>query len=447
MIRLIFWLAVACTIWTGCSIQPQTPAYRAQRAFDQAEFGEAERDCSQGLATSPDDYQLLMLRGRSLAMLGRHDAAVEDFTRAIGVRPDDPEPLYRRQLSYRELGATELAERDDLAAKAIDPNFGAAFQYDPSTFIRQPPLITQRAGPRSASDEGEVDQERADHSAEVAFNDSRGDDSETDPSVESDGDQSVDESPSTDGAGRPVMGSTNPRRDGLTVIEPPQVVSHDPQDQTSEDPLTEEPEDDSEVEPAPSRPSISTVPPVLIPRGDITSPTVSAPARQLPTTGLNPYRSAPAAAGSMPGSNGSPITTGLPVTTGFPSARPYLPQSSLPGGSYSPFPQAQVPGAATTGILSRGAPYSMGPTSNNLPSPHPGTIPRRTTAVPGGTNGITALPGSGSRTSTLGTALPGTGPLNQSGPISTALPGSAPPLPKSPGASTALPSSGETPRR
>ena len=240
MSRLTVTFLLACTVWTGCSVQPQSPASRARLAFDRQNFADAERYCSECLAETPDNVDMLMLRGRSLAMLGRHDAAVQDFSQVIELRPDDPEPLYRRQLSYRELGETHLAERDDLAAKAIDPKFGSAYQFDPSTFIRQPSAIRN---PAEGQEERVVDEETEPPADEPKF-------AESEPSTaEREADQIASSADSrerpTDASGRgpatdvQKFGRDFQKPDGMTVIDAPHSEEVVQSEGEAEDPLTE----------------------------------------------------------------------------------------------------------------------------------------------------------------------------------------------------------------
>ena len=300
MICRIVLLALLCSTAAGCFSQSQLPADRAQAAFDRQDYPAAEQFCSEQLSLHPDDFEMLMLRGRSHAMLGRHDSAVADFSRAAELAPNDPEPLYRRQLSYRELGQSDLADQDDLAAKSIDPQFGSAYQYDPSTFINRPRGVAARPTQRNGSaDEDDIEDDTRQRAEEAVATDRRTDEADADDvaasEVQNRRTRNAAESTEVDGRSRhaqdrPRAGTASREPDDLMVIESPRRGSQEPVDELPEDPLTET-EGLPDEEPSATRPIISTALPNLIPRGDITVPIAPSPSSQFPTTGLSPNRS------------------------------------------------------------------------------------------------------------------------------------------------------------
>ena len=83
----------------------------------------------------PEDTDVLHDRGCALSDLGRHRAAVRDFTRAIELDPDDAESYYRRGMSRGELGEHRRAIEDFGEALRLEPDHPSAAQ-DRETAVR-----------------------------------------------------------------------------------------------------------------------------------------------------------------------------------------------------------------------------------------------------------------------------------------------------------------------
>ena len=77
----------------------------------------------------PSHYKAYKNRGKAYVQLGDLDSALEDFNKAIEIRPDYDQPYYDRALVYRELGNAgaavkdlerflEISEDDDLMEQA-----------------------------------------------------------------------------------------------------------------------------------------------------------------------------------------------------------------------------------------------------------------------------------------------------------------------------------------
>jgi regulator of sirC expression with transglutaminase-like and TPR domain len=70
----------------------------------------------------PDDPDLLVDRSLILASLERYWDAIDDLNRVLDLRPDSPEALIFRAASYRLLGVAELAGEDIARALALVPD-------------------------------------------------------------------------------------------------------------------------------------------------------------------------------------------------------------------------------------------------------------------------------------------------------------------------------------
>ncbi|MEX2185913.1 MAG: hypothetical protein WD875_03925 [Pirellulales bacterium] len=101
---------------------PLAPRDAAERLVTQCQWQAAADACDVLLGEAPDDGEVVMWRGRSRLAIGQFRRAVDDFTRAIELRPTDAEPRYYRAMAHERLGETELAAADFDAARAIDPH-------------------------------------------------------------------------------------------------------------------------------------------------------------------------------------------------------------------------------------------------------------------------------------------------------------------------------------
>lgn len=77
---------------------------------------------SRALALKPDDPDLLVDRSLVLASLERYWEAIDDLNRVIDLRPKSPEALIFRASAYRLLGVKELATEDIGRALALVPD-------------------------------------------------------------------------------------------------------------------------------------------------------------------------------------------------------------------------------------------------------------------------------------------------------------------------------------
>ena len=60
------------------------------------------------------------MRGRAYYKLGQHHRAINDYTKAIQLDPDDALAYNNRGISYRNLGQSTLASADEAKACSLD---------------------------------------------------------------------------------------------------------------------------------------------------------------------------------------------------------------------------------------------------------------------------------------------------------------------------------------
>lgn len=81
------------------------------------------------LATAPDDYSALLGRGRCHRLLGAHDKAIADFTRAHVVQPRAARPLFERGAIAILIGRYEASRADYEAAALLEPHYPGSASY------------------------------------------------------------------------------------------------------------------------------------------------------------------------------------------------------------------------------------------------------------------------------------------------------------------------------
>ncbi|MGW4967097.1 tetratricopeptide repeat protein [Nonomuraea sp. NPDC004186] len=111
-------------------LEPSYTWARSKRGdvlYDLGRYAEAVDDYTQCLAQHENVWDL-GLRGNSYRLLGRHDQALADLTRAIELAPGDSWDLARRSETYRALGRPHDALADLEAAIAINPGYAWALR-------------------------------------------------------------------------------------------------------------------------------------------------------------------------------------------------------------------------------------------------------------------------------------------------------------------------------
>lgn len=126
----------------GCS-QAEAPTDPTAAALEQLrdhKFDEAIKSASEAIAQSPNNAAAYLYRGRAYyyrAGMGDAHRAIEDLGAAIRLAPESSEGYYFRALVYRELGQTDLADKDDLRARELDHLAQEAFEKLPDENLNE----------------------------------------------------------------------------------------------------------------------------------------------------------------------------------------------------------------------------------------------------------------------------------------------------------------------
>ncbi len=136
MARLAALALVLIVLACGCS-QPEAPTDPTSAALDQLRthnYDEAIRSATAAIQQSPSSAAAYLYRGRAYyyrAAMGDAHRAIEDLGAAIRLAPESSEGYYYRALVYRELGQTDLAEKDDVRARELDHTVQGIFDQLP----------------------------------------------------------------------------------------------------------------------------------------------------------------------------------------------------------------------------------------------------------------------------------------------------------------------------
>ena len=84
-------------------------------------------DFTRAIGIEPDDSDTYNNRGWCYKKLGLYENAISDFTRAIGIDPDDSDTYNNRGWCYNELELYEDAISDFTRAIGIDPDDADAY--------------------------------------------------------------------------------------------------------------------------------------------------------------------------------------------------------------------------------------------------------------------------------------------------------------------------------
>ena len=75
---------------------------------------------------APKDWQIYYNRGNAYLDMNKSQEALNDYLRALKIRPHAPEILHNRAQAYLHLSETELALDDAEEVLGINPNFARA---------------------------------------------------------------------------------------------------------------------------------------------------------------------------------------------------------------------------------------------------------------------------------------------------------------------------------
>lgn len=96
---------------------------RYAEALDVIERRMAQREAELAMG---NDVQLMFLRGRALAGLGRHNDAIEHYLNMTTLFPELPEPWNNLAVEYVKQGKLDMAQDALQMALAADPRYAAA---------------------------------------------------------------------------------------------------------------------------------------------------------------------------------------------------------------------------------------------------------------------------------------------------------------------------------
>jgi tetratricopeptide (TPR) repeat protein len=98
-----------------------------QASASGAMLAAALADCDAALTLMPAAFQIMDSRGVVLLRLGRNDAAIEQYGKALAIESRLASSLYGRALAEARLGQNAAHDRDAAAALAIDPTVTGVF--------------------------------------------------------------------------------------------------------------------------------------------------------------------------------------------------------------------------------------------------------------------------------------------------------------------------------
>lgn len=99
-------------------------------------YEEALADWNRALELKPDDPEILNNRGVTYDDLRRYDKALADYNRALEVRPDYAEALNNRGITYDDLGRYDEALADYNRALELKPDYPEALNNRGLTHLR-----------------------------------------------------------------------------------------------------------------------------------------------------------------------------------------------------------------------------------------------------------------------------------------------------------------------
>ena len=104
------------------ALNPRLPEAYNLKGVVMREMGNGQRaiaEFSKAVELQPN-MQNYVQRGATYQKLGMHDKAIEDFDEAVRLDPLNPEPLYARAASKREVGDEEGSKEDHQKARRIE---------------------------------------------------------------------------------------------------------------------------------------------------------------------------------------------------------------------------------------------------------------------------------------------------------------------------------------
>ena len=97
------------------------------KARQQGQYSEAIQDFTKVIGLNPDDAETYYFRGFTYFNQGKHDHAIKDFTKAIELNPDDAETYHFRGFTHYSKGCYNHAIEDFTKAIELNPDYAEAY--------------------------------------------------------------------------------------------------------------------------------------------------------------------------------------------------------------------------------------------------------------------------------------------------------------------------------
>jgi tetratricopeptide (TPR) repeat protein len=105
-------------------------------------FDQAIKELTIQISSEKEDIQAIYLRGIAHRKIGRLDASLKDFDKAIGINSQNPDLFSDRAITYNLMQRGQEAIKDMNAAVALDPD--NPYRYSCRAYIRE--LLDDSAG-------------------------------------------------------------------------------------------------------------------------------------------------------------------------------------------------------------------------------------------------------------------------------------------------------------
>ena len=105
--------------------------------FDQGNIQEAIDQYSESIRIAPDDFDAYFNRGSVYARLGQYQRALEDFNKAISLKPTKDVNLFynNRGVAYLKLGQYQMAIDDFSKSIGLKPDDADAYNNRASCYL------------------------------------------------------------------------------------------------------------------------------------------------------------------------------------------------------------------------------------------------------------------------------------------------------------------------
>lgn len=141
---LIGTLALLLFVWGCGDATPPTLTAQGLRELRTGHYEQAIATCSKAIQQDPSDAEAYLYRGRAYQFrnaMGDPKKALADFGEAIRLAPDSADAYYSRAMVYRELGQEDLADADEMQARAADDLLQDVYRSLPTP--RESPTIAE----------------------------------------------------------------------------------------------------------------------------------------------------------------------------------------------------------------------------------------------------------------------------------------------------------------